>query len=171
VKRGTGRWRGDEWSVEVELAVELPTGIRDLARLELVYARDEPEAGAEVSFDPEGAADGATTGEPLAWRGLVYRPAQWRRTADGGLVGLVRSAEPADLWATPFVPETALPGAQLESILRVELTGAATRLRLARMERFARDRDWGAVVGGAGAWTILDETARAVLWLDGLALA
>jgi hypothetical protein len=80
----------------------------------------------------------------------------------------MRPTEPADLWATPFVPETALPGAQLESILRVELAAAATRLGLVRMKRFARDRDWGAVVGSAGGLGDPGRDGTNGLRLDGL---
>jgi hypothetical protein len=176
VKRGAGRWRDDEWTVDVDLAVELPSGLRDLARLELVYSREPPAAGPEVAVEVAGEAETIGAAPSLAWNGFVYRPAQWRRMDDGALLGLVRTVEPSDLWATPFVPGTTLPGAQLENVLRAELVlhgqdAPARRLRLARMERFALDRSWGAVVRPAegGAWSVLDEAARTALRLDGLA--
>jgi hypothetical protein len=91
------------------------------------------------------------------------------------MVGRVRAVEPADLWATSFVPGALLPGAQLESVLQAALarqrpSGDARRLRLARMERFVRPQAWGAVVGsGAGnMWTILGDDGRTALTLDGL---
>ena len=43
VKRGSGRWRGEEWVVDVELEVEPG---RSLARVALVYSRDPPRRGA-----------------------------------------------------------------------------------------------------------------------------
>jgi hypothetical protein len=176
VKRGTGRWHDDGWLVEVELAVELPTGLRDLGRLELVYAREPAEAGPQVPVEVCGEAEAIVSVPPLDWRGFVYRRAQWRRTADGALAGRVRAAEPSDLWATPFVPEAALPGAQLESIFRAALSlqragEPVRRLSLARMERFGHEREWGAVLGtrlGDG-WSVLDEASRTALRLDGLA--
>lgn len=176
VKRGAGRWGDEGWLVDVELAVELPTGLRDLARLELVYTREPPAAGRETAVEAGGDVEAIPSSPPLDWQGFVYRRAQWRRSADGALVGRVRPAEPSDLWATPFVPDAALPGAQLESILRTALSlqGPADpvrRLSLARMERFARDGEWGALVGtqrGDG-WAVLDGASRTALRLDGLA--
>ena len=178
VKRGTGRWRDNAWVVDVELSVELPTGIRDLAHLELVYSREAPEPGREVPVEVPGEAETIASCPPLAWQGFVYRAAQWRRAADGALLGLVRTAEPADLWATPFVPEAALPGAQLENVFRAELSllrpvEPVRRLRLARLERDGRERKWGAVLRTArgDGWSVLDETARTALRLDGLTYA
>jgi hypothetical protein len=175
VKRGAGRWRDDLWAVEVELAVELPSGIRDLARLELLYSREPAEAGRELPVEADGDAEAMTSRPPISWEGFVYRAAQWRRSADGALVGLVRPVEPSDLWATPFVPATALPGAQLESILRAELSrdgsnAPVRRLRLARMEQFAFHRASGTVVRPTGdeAWSVLDEAGRTALRLDAL---
>jgi NAD(P)-dependent dehydrogenase (short-subunit alcohol dehydrogenase family) len=175
VKRGAGRWRDDVWTVAVELAVELPSGIRDLARLELVYAREPPQAGPEGQIEVTGTVEATASGAPLAWEGFVYRAAQWRRATDGAVVGLVRTVEPSDLWATPFVPDAALPGAQLENIFRAQLSlerpASVRRLRLARMERYAVERAWGTVRGSArgGGWSVLDEAGRTILDLDGLA--
>ena len=90
----------------------------------------------------------------------------------------MRTAAPADLWATPFVPEAALPGAQLENVLRAELfllrpAEPVRRLRLARLERFGREREWGAIVRTARGdeWSVLDEAGRTALRLDGLTYA
>jgi NAD(P)-dependent dehydrogenase (short-subunit alcohol dehydrogenase family) len=176
VKRGAGRWGDDGWLVDVELAVELPTGLRDLGRLELVYSREQPEAGPEVPVDEGGEAEEILSSAPLEWQGFVYRRAQWRRMADGALAGLVRTTEPSDLWATPFVPEAVLPGAQLESIFRAGLSlqrpsRQIRRLSLGRMERFAREREWGAILGthGGDGWFVLDEASRTAMRLEGLA--
>ena len=177
VKRGAGAWRDGEWLVDVELAVELPQGSRrDLARLALVYAREPPPWGREVPFEMTGEREPFASRPPLTWKGFVYRAAQWHRTAHGALVGLARPVEPADLWATPFVPETRLPGAELENVFRAQMTlrpaGEPVRtLGLSSLERFASGPSAGAVVGvgGDGAWSVLDETARVVVHLAGLA--
>jgi NAD(P)-dependent dehydrogenase (short-subunit alcohol dehydrogenase family) len=169
VKRGTGRWADGAWQVDVELDV----GGRELARLELLYAAEAPTAGPELSPDVTGEAEALSSPAPLAWGGLVYRAAQWQRAPDGQLVGAVRSAEPADLWATSFVPEAALPGAQLENVFHAALAlqqpaAPAHRLRLARMERLGGGREWGAVLGMGDAWSILDADDRTALNLEGL---
>jgi hypothetical protein len=176
VKRGTGGWRDEGWLVDVELAVELPTGLRDLGRLQLVYTREPPGPGRDVRVEAGGEAEAIAAVAPFEWRGFVYRRAQWRRTEDGVLVGLVRTAQPSDLWAMPFVPEPALPGPQLECILHAALalqrTGEPVRaLTLDRLERFAHERGSGLVLGaprGEG-WSVLDEDSRETLRLDGLA--
>jgi NAD(P)-dependent dehydrogenase (short-subunit alcohol dehydrogenase family) len=162
VKRGAGEWRDGEWVVDVELA--------ELARVALVYSREPPPEGREVPFDVTGERETFAPRSPLVWKGFVYRPAQWRRAADGALVGLVRSVEPADVWATPFVPEARLPGAELESVFRAELSRRpGRRLRLASLERFASGPSAGAVIGRDGAWSVLDESAQVVVELTGLA--
>ena len=170
VKRAAGGRRDAVWVVGVELAV----GEAELAHMELVYSRDEPAAGPEVSIDADGEAEEVAPVPPLAWHGRVYRAAQWRQARDGTIVGQVRTAEPSDLWATTFVPEAALPGAQLENIFRAELSlqrpaAAVRRLCLRRMERFSGSRGWGPVVRSAeGSWSVLDKDGRTALHLEGL---
>ncbi len=107
-----------------------------------------------MPFEVTGERETLASRPPLTWKGFVYRAAQWRRTADGALVGLVRIVEPADLWATPFVPETRLPAAELENVFRAQLSlssSSARTLGLASLERFASGPSSGAVVGGDGA--------------------
>ena len=176
LKRGAGGWRDGEWLVDVELAVEPPQGSRrDLARLALVYAREPQPHGREVPFGATGERETFASRPPLTWKGFVYRAAQWHRAPQGVLVGLARAVEPADLWATPFVPETRLPGAELENVFRAQLTlrpeGEAVRtLRLSSLERFASGSSRGTVIGaGVGEWSVLDESARVVVHLTGLA--
>ena len=176
VKRGSGSWRDDAWVVDVEFTVETPSGLRELARLELVYSREAPSIGAELPIEPTGENYAVASFPPLAWNGLVYPAAQWRQTRDGTLVGLVRNAQPSDLWATPFVPESALPGAQLENIFRAALSlqqpvEPAQRLRLERLDRFASGEEWGPVVRPprGDEWVILDPDAHIALRLEGLA--
>ena len=169
VKRGSGGWRGEEWVVDVELEVEPG---RSLARVALVYSREPPPEGREVPFEVTGERETLAPRPPLTWRGFVYRAPQWRRAADGTLAGLARTVEPADVWATPFVPEARLPAAELESILRAQLSlsrSAAGTLRLALLERFASAASSGAVVGEDGEWSVLDGAARVVVQLAGLA--
>ncbi len=170
-KRGAGRWSDGAWQVDVTLEV----GHRELARLELLYSAEPPGAGPEVSVEATEATEPLGSRPPLTWDGLVYRAAQWRRAPDRRLVGRVRAAEPSDLWATSFVPEAVLPGAQLENVLQAALAlqepaEPVQRLRLDRMERFARALPWGEAVGSArgDAWSILDEDGRTALRLDGL---
>src|SRR5439155_11257415 len=102
VKRGTGRWRDNAWAVDVELSVELPTGIRDLAHLELVYSREPPEPGREVQVEVTGEAVTISSGPPLVWQGFVVRVAQWQLAADGAVIWLVRTWDHSDLWDTSF---------------------------------------------------------------------
>ena len=169
VKRGSGGWRGEEWVVDVELEVEPG---RSLARVALVYSREPPPEGREVPFELTGERETLAPRPPLTWRGFVYRAPQWHRAADGTLAGLARTVEPADVWATPFVPEARLPAAELESILRAQLSlsrSAAGTLRLALLERFASAASSGAVVAKDGEWSVLDGAARVVVQLAGLA--
>ena len=170
-KRGTSSRRDGEWHVDVELEVE---GAGELGRLRLVYLADAPAAGPEMSVEATAETVELRPGAPLEWRGQVYRAAQWRRTEDGGLAADVRTTEPADLWAMPYVPQAALPGAQLENVFRAALAlhrpGAPPeRLRLGRLERFAGG-DWGGVVRTAGeaAWYVLGPDGRTRLRLEGL---
>jgi NAD(P)-dependent dehydrogenase (short-subunit alcohol dehydrogenase family) len=163
VKRGAGAWRGDEWVVDVELG--------EFARVALIYSREPPPEGREIPFDVMGERETIAPQGPLTWKGFVYRPAQWRRTASGALVGLTRTVEPADVWATPFVPQTRLPGAELENVFRAAAAGPARTLRLASLERFEPGPSAGAIVGADGAWSVLDDKARVVVHVVGLAYA
>ena len=171
VKRGVGGWSDGEWLVDVELAVE-PR--RELARVTLAYSREPPPDGRELPFEVTGERTMLPPRPPLTWRGFVYRRAQWRRTADGALAGQGRTVESTDIWATPFVPETRLPGAELENVFRAQLSlepvGETVRtLKLRSLQRFASGSSAGAVVGTDGAWSVLDEKARVILHLTGLA--
>lgn len=175
VKRGAGKWSDGTWGVDVELDIETRDGIQELARLELLYSVEAPEAGPELSIEATGPAEALGSSPPLEWKGFVYRAAQWRRAQDGRMVGQVRSAEPSDLWATSFVPGATLPGAQLENIFHAALArqrpaARVGRLRLERMERFARASEWGAVVHSdqGDAWSILGDDGRTALTLEGL---
>jgi NAD(P)-dependent dehydrogenase (short-subunit alcohol dehydrogenase family) len=175
VKRGAGSWRDGLWVVDVDLSVELPGGLRELATLELLYSKDEPRLEPEVPIESSGEPEAVCSRPPLTWGGLVYPPALWWRAPSGTLTGHVRPAEPSDIWATPFVPEAALPAAHLESILRAALwlqqpAANVARLRVARMDRFARTAEWGMVVHPAGGdvWSILADDGRTALQLRGL---
>jgi hypothetical protein len=177
VKRGTGRWNEGSWEVDVALDVEGPAPL-ELARLQLLYSAEPPAVGSDGSLEAAEAVEALGSPPPLAWDGHVYRAAQWRRTPDGRMVGLVRTAEPSDLWATSFVPTAVLPGAQLENLFHAALAmqqpaAPARRLRILRIERFARPAPWGAVVGSArgDAWSILDEDGRTALRVEGLGYA
>jgi hypothetical protein len=175
VKRGAGKWRDATWEVDIELDVEAPSGTRELARLQLLYSRDAPEAGPEVSIEATGPSEALASCPPLTWDGSVYRRAQWRRAQDGTMVGQARTAEPSDLWATSFVPQAALPGAQLENIFlaALALQRPATpvhQLRLARMHPFSGAREWGTVIRAAEgeSWSVVDQEARTALRLEEL---
>jgi NAD(P)-dependent dehydrogenase (short-subunit alcohol dehydrogenase family) len=177
VKRGTGRWNDGSWEVDVVVDVEGPDRT-ELARLQLVYSAEPPAAGVDGSVEAAEAVEALGSLPPLAWDGLVYRAAQWRRATDGRIVGLVRTAEPSDLWATSFVPSAVLPGAQLENVFHAALAlqqpvAPVRRLSLLRIERLARPSPWGAIVGSAGgdAWSVLDDDGRTALRLEGLAYA
>jgi NAD(P)-dependent dehydrogenase (short-subunit alcohol dehydrogenase family) len=178
VKRGTGKWHDKIWAVDVELDVAATSGIRELARLELIYSDEKPRVGPEVPIDAQRRVDAVSSCPPLAWDGLVYRPALWRQAPDGTMVGEVRTAEPSDLWATSYVPEAVLPGAQLENIFLAALSFQRPavpvhRLRLARMERFDKASKWGVVVGSAqgDVWSVLDGDGRMALHMKGLDFA
>jgi hypothetical protein len=141
------------------------------ARVAVIYSREPPQEGREVPFDVTGERETIAPQGPLTWNGFVYRPAQWRRTANGALVGLVRTVEPADVWATPFVPQTRLPGAELENVFRAAAREPGRTLRLASLKRFASGPSAGAVVGADDTWSVLDGKARVVVQLAGLAYA
>jgi NAD(P)-dependent dehydrogenase (short-subunit alcohol dehydrogenase family) len=178
VKRGRGQWIESTWIVDVEIGVEAPNGMRDLARARLVYSADAPAVGPELGLDESGETIGLATHPGVLWSGSVYRAALWRRNPDGTIVGQVRLTEPSDIWATSFVPEAALPAGHLENIFQAALVqgrsdAPAGALRLERMERFATVGGWGAVTcsPATNAWSVLSDGGRTALRLEGLAYA
>jgi NAD(P)-dependent dehydrogenase (short-subunit alcohol dehydrogenase family) len=175
VKRGAGSWRDGLWVVDVELSAGLAGGSRGLATMELLYSKDEPRVEPEVPIESTGEPEAVDSAPPLTWDGRVYPRALWWRAPSGTLTGHVRAAESSDVWATPFVPEAALPDAHLENMLRAALwlqrpAESVRRLRLAQLDRFARAGEWGIVVHSAGGdvWSILGDDARTALRLSGL---
>ena len=177
VKRGAGAWRDGEWLVDVELAVELPQGSRrDLARLALVYAREPPPWGREVPFEVTGERERSRLGLRSHGRASCtgLRNGTERRTARSSASRELSSRRISGRRRSSRRRACRAQSSRTSSGPSCRFGRQASpcgRSALSSLERFASGPSAGAVVGvgGDGAWSVLDETARVVVHLAGLA--
>lgn len=107
------------------------TGGAEVARLTVRYGNPPelpPVPIPATSGEPVPAPSG-----PLRWRGVILRAGRWRRHPDGTRTADVRPVAPADLWAAEPAPETLLPIAALEHILRETPAEPGGVLRIDRL--------------------------------------
>ncbi|ASQ97986.1 SDR family NAD(P)-dependent oxidoreductase [Streptomyces sp. 11-1-2] len=163
VREARGFHEGHNWVVEVRYRRE-GAGDGPEAGLRIVH-----ETGAPRPPAPPGPTVRQTTtlrsGPPfLHWRGAVVPLCAWGVEPEGRLVAEVPRCLPADLWATPLVPGTALPVAALENVVRRcttqgdGLSVTADPLILGRITPHSAERGPTRVEGdpSLGVWRITD---------------
>ncbi|MFE5124761.1 SDR family NAD(P)-dependent oxidoreductase [Streptomyces sp. NPDC056669] len=163
VRETRGFHEGHNWIVEVRYRREGAEGGPEVS-LRIVHETGAPRRPAP----PSPAVRQITTlrsGPPfLHWRGAVVPLCAWGAGPEGRLVAEVPRCLPADLWATPLVPGTALPVAALENVVRRcttqgdGLTVTADPLILGRITPHSAERGPTRVEGdpSLGVWRITD---------------
>ncbi len=163
VRETRGFHEGHHWIVEVRYRREGAAGGPE-ASLRIVHETGTPRPPAP----PSPAARQTTTlrsGPPfLRWRGAVVPLCTWGAGPEGRLVAEMPCCPPADLWATPLVPGTALPVAALENVVRRcttqgdGLSVTADPLILGRITPHSAERGSTRIEGdpSLGVWRITD---------------
>ncbi|WNE99805.1 SDR family NAD(P)-dependent oxidoreductase [Streptomyces luomodiensis] len=161
VREARGFHDGHDWIVEVRYRHE-GAGDGAEASLRIVHQTGGPRPPAP----PRPAVRQTTTlrsGPPfLLWRGAVVPVSGW--TPGDRPVAEVPRCPPADLWATPLVPGTALPVGALENVVRHGttqgdgLSATADPLVIGRIAVHSAERGPTRVEGdpSLGVWRITD---------------
>jgi hypothetical protein len=174
-KEANGHMDGSRWLVDVQVTRADAGAGEPFARLQLVFAPNEPP----VETVPLPPGDGTAADMPplpgFSWRGLVYPPAHWTRATDGMLIGSVRETHGSDLWTAELPPEPLLPAAQLEAVLRagMSLCGASAppeHLFIAQLGIFGDSAACTVLLGRPPAqeWMAVDHEGRVGLRVTGL---
>ncbi|MGW7690524.1 SDR family NAD(P)-dependent oxidoreductase [Streptomyces asiaticus] len=163
VREIRGFHEGHDWIVEVryrhEGGIDGPE-----ASLRIVHETGAPRPPAPPRPDVQQTTT-LRSGPPfLHWRGAVVPLSAWTVAPAGRLVAEVPRCLPVDLWATPYVPGTALPVAALENVVRRcttrgdGLSVTADPLILGRIAPHSAERGLTRVEGdpSLGVWRITD---------------
>ncbi|MGW5449561.1 SDR family NAD(P)-dependent oxidoreductase [Streptomyces asiaticus] len=176
VREIRGFHEGHDWIVEVRYRHE---GAADgpEASLRIVHETGAPRPPAPPRPDVPQTTT-LRSGPPfLHWRGAVVPLSAWAAGPAGRLVAEVPRCLPVDLWATPYVPGTALPVAALENVVRRcttqgdGLSVTADPLVLGRIAPHSAERGPTRVEGdpSLGVWRITDaDSGEPVATVSGL---
>ncbi|MEE4593558.1 SDR family NAD(P)-dependent oxidoreductase [Streptomyces sp. DSM 41524] len=176
VREIRGVREGHDWIVEVRYRHE---GAADgpEASLRIVHETGAPRPPAPPRPDVPQTTT-LRSGPPfLHWRGAVVPLSAWTTGPAGRLVAEVPRCLPVDLWATPYVPGTALPVAALENVVRRcttqgdGLSVTADPLVLGRIAPHSAERGPTRVEGDPllGVWRITDaDSGEPVATVSGL---
>ncbi|AGP53843.1 SDR family NAD(P)-dependent oxidoreductase [Streptomyces rapamycinicus] len=163
VREIRGFHEGHDWIVEVRYRHE-GGGDGPEASLRIVHETGAPRPPAPPRPDVPQTTT-LRSGPPfLHWRGAVVPLSAWTAGPGGRLVAEVPRCLPVDLWATPYVPGTALPVAALENVVRRcttqgdGLSVTADPLILGRIAPHSAERGPTRVEGdpSLGVWRITD---------------
>ncbi|MGH7536381.1 MAG: hypothetical protein ACREMG_12500, partial [Gemmatimonadales bacterium] len=124
-----GSYRADgRWEVDVRYRRPTPRGWDPVAQLRLVYDRteesDEQRTPPLTPVLPPSGEPGRPCPPGLYWPGLVLRVTAWRGSWRAAVTATVDEPGPDDLWLLPLPPQTRLPVAALENILRALVAGS-----------------------------------------------
>lgn len=163
-KHAVGARSADGWVVDTRL--EDAASGRELLRAALVFA-DAPAEPARAAGPSAATGDWTPSPGRLAWRGAAIRRARWR-TAGSILAADVRAAADSDLWALPHPPLARLPVAAIEAIVQAASAGSGTRLQAAALDCTPSGAPEAHVIGGSGAWQVLDAAGATVMRAAGV---